>query len=273
MPKATPKISAGTRPLITRPIVEPLLVTLFNLGTILKRDRAEDQRQQHQQHGPVETTERCRIDSGPCGKDGTTGSDQPHLVAIPVGGNGVDNNATLGIGFADIGQQACCTQIVTIGDGKADQHNADQRPPDKLENLRKRLTIPLWLSPSVRAHGGIANALLLKMVTTSLQAAWSHSGVFHHQVDLDHGKDAVEDSEPGDTHVEIGDSQAGGGQPGWQYATNGPWLTTILSDKPACFRGDPWQRQTEQNQPEEATAGVLFTTGGQVEGAEQRPAA
>lgn len=103
----------------------------LQLGTVVETDRAEEQGGQHQDHGDVEAGEGRCVDHRPGGEQRAAGGDQPHLVTVPVRGDGVDHHPALGIGFPDDAHQNADAHVETVGDGEADQQYANQDPPNK----------------------------------------------------------------------------------------------------------------------------------------------
>ena len=103
---------------------------IFNLGAVIKTDRTEEKGHQGQHHGGIKTGEGRGINRRPGCKDGTTGSDQPHLITIPVGGNGVDHHTPFIVGATKDREQSSHSHVKTIGHGKANQQHADERPPN-----------------------------------------------------------------------------------------------------------------------------------------------
>ena len=98
----------------------------MDFAAVVKPDRAEKQRPQHDQHGPVETAEGGGVDQRPGRKNSATAGDEPDLVAVPVRPHGVDNDAAFQVAAPDKGQQGAHAHVVAIHDGKADQQHADQ---------------------------------------------------------------------------------------------------------------------------------------------------
>ena len=108
---------------------------VVDLAAVVEADRAEEQRPQHGQHGPVEAAERGRVHQRPGGEDRTAAGDEPHLVAVPVRADGVDDDATFFVVAPGEGQQRAHAHVVAVHDGEADQQHADQQPPDDLQGF------------------------------------------------------------------------------------------------------------------------------------------
>ena len=108
---------------------------IFHLAAVVEPHRPAEQREQHQQHRPVQAGESDRIDHRPGREQRAASGDEPHLVAIPVRRNGVDRHASLVVGLADEGHQCHGAHVEAIGQGEADQQHADQHPPDELEHF------------------------------------------------------------------------------------------------------------------------------------------
>ncbi|MCY1367566.1 hypothetical protein D9M69_545090 [compost metagenome] len=108
---------------------------VVDLAAVVKTHRAEEQRPQHRQHGPVEAAEGGGVDQRPSREDGAAAGDEPDLVAVPVRADGVDDHTALDVALADEGQQRAHAHVVAVHDGEADEQHADQQPPDQFEGF------------------------------------------------------------------------------------------------------------------------------------------
>ncbi len=118
-----------------RPVPGTAPARVLHLAAVVEAHWPAEQREQHQQHGPVQAGESHRVDHRPGGEQGATGGDEPHLIAVPMRGDGVDRHTPLVVGLADEGHQRHGAHVEAIGQGEADQQHTDQHPPDQLENL------------------------------------------------------------------------------------------------------------------------------------------
>ncbi|CGW62102.1 Uncharacterised protein [Salmonella enterica subsp. enterica serovar Typhi] len=98
------------------PHVAPARV--FNLGTVIKTDRTEEQRRQHQDHRHIETGERRGVNHRPGSKQRAARGDQPHLVTVPVRGDRVNHNSTFGIVTTEETGEHPHPHVEPIGDGE-----------------------------------------------------------------------------------------------------------------------------------------------------------
>ncbi|ABV13524.1 hypothetical protein CKO_02407 [Citrobacter koseri ATCC BAA-895] len=148
---------------------------VFNLGTVVKTDRTEEQGRQHEDHRHIETGKRRSVNHRPGGEQRATGGDQPHLVTVPVRGDGVDHNSTLGVVTTEETGEHAHPHVEAIGNRKTDQQNANQQPPDKTQYfIIDHLTTPV-LACRLRGHIG-----LLKVIATGFQAAWATACKLEH---------------------------------------------------------------------------------------------
>ena len=108
---------------------------IFDFRAVVKTDRAEEKRGQHQNHRHIEAGKGRRIDHWPGGEQRAAGGDQPHLVAVPVRRDTVNHDAAFGIGATQNARQHSHAHIETVGDREANQQHADQQPPDKTYNF------------------------------------------------------------------------------------------------------------------------------------------
>ena len=160
---------------------------VVDLAAIVEPHRPEEQCPQHGQHGPVETGEGRRIDQRPGGEDGAAAGDEPHLVAVPVRADGVDDDAALDVILADEGQQGAHAHVVAVHDGEADEQHTHQQPPDELES---RVVDDHLNSSSLCVRGFIE-------IAAGAEAARSLAGKLHHQIHLDDEQQGVEADKAG----------------------------------------------------------------------------
>jgi hypothetical protein len=125
---------------------------VVDLAAVIKAHRAEEQRPQHRQHRPVEAREGGGIHQRPGRKDGAAAGDEPHLVAVPVGADGIDDDPPFGVVLADEGQQRSDAHVVAIHDGEAHQQHPDEQPPDQFE----RCVIQHFETPRDQAWASLA---------------------------------------------------------------------------------------------------------------------
>lgn len=81
------------------PGISPSLVG--DLTSVVEADRTEEEREQNQQHGPVEAGEGCCVDQRPSGKDGTAAGNEPNLVAVPVRSDRIDHDTAFVVILTD----------------------------------------------------------------------------------------------------------------------------------------------------------------------------
>ncbi len=106
-----------------------------NLAAIVKGEGTQDERKKQNQHRPVEAG-KCRgVDERPGGEHGAASGDEPHLIAVPVRRDGIDHAAPLGVGFSEKGQQRSHAHVLAVHDGEAREENADEKPPEDLQNV------------------------------------------------------------------------------------------------------------------------------------------
>ena len=97
---------------------------------ILESDRPQNERSQNQKHRQIKTGKACRIERRPRGKDRTAAQDEPYLVAFPNWADRIDRHAPLDVIACDEWQQRGGPKIEAVHDSKADEQDAEQRPPD-----------------------------------------------------------------------------------------------------------------------------------------------
>ncbi|MCY1533008.1 hypothetical protein D9M68_683130 [compost metagenome] len=108
---------------------------VVDLAAVVETHRAEEQRPQHREHGPVEAAERGGVDQRPGREDGAAAGDEPDLIAVPVRADGVDDDTALDVAAADEGQQRAHAHVVAVHDGEADEQHAHEQPPDQFEGF------------------------------------------------------------------------------------------------------------------------------------------
>ena len=108
---------------------------VVDLAAVVEADRPEEERPEHGEHRPVEARERGCINERPGGEDGAAAGDEPHLVAVPVRTDGVDDDAPFGVAAPDEGQQRADAHVVPVHDGEADEQHADEQPPDDFQRF------------------------------------------------------------------------------------------------------------------------------------------
>ena len=118
-----------------RPIPAAAPARALALGTVLEAYRAQDQRSEDGEHREVEAREADRVERRPSGEDRAAAEDEPDLVALPDGSDGVDHHAALDVGLADERQQRADPHVKAVGEREADQQHPEQRPPDQAENF------------------------------------------------------------------------------------------------------------------------------------------
>ncbi|AAN79286.1 Hypothetical protein c0813 [Escherichia coli CFT073] len=90
----------------------------FNLGAVVKTDRTEEQRRQHEDHRHIEAGERSGIDHRPGSKQCAACGDQPNLVTVPVWCDGVNHNSTLGVVTTEETGEHAHPHVETVSDCK-----------------------------------------------------------------------------------------------------------------------------------------------------------
>ncbi len=116
-----------------RPVPVPTPRYTLALRPILKSNRTEDQREQHQKHGKVEAGKAQRIKRGPRRKDRPAAQNEPDLIAFPNGTDRVDSDTPLGVGLRHEGQKRANAHVEPVGDGEADEEDTEQPPPDQAQ--------------------------------------------------------------------------------------------------------------------------------------------
>ncbi len=106
---------------------------IFQFAPVVKADRTEKQGPQHQNHREIKPRERGGIDKGPGREDGTSGRDEPDLIAFPVRTDAVQKHPSLGIRSSQKRKQGADPQIESVHDGKAGHQKEDHPPPENLE--------------------------------------------------------------------------------------------------------------------------------------------
>jgi hypothetical protein len=133
---------------------------IFDLAAELEAHRTQDQRQQDQQHGQIEAGEADRVENRERGKDRAAAGDQPHLIALPDRADHVEGQTALGVGAGHGGQQRAHAQVKAVGDGEADQQDAQQQPPDQAQGVVvERNRVHCWMLWGRQAVGEVARAL------------------------------------------------------------------------------------------------------------------
>ena len=89
-----------------------------------------------------------------------------------------------------------------------------------------------------------------------MDAIRPEADVFHHQVELDHGKGGVEDHEARDAESHLAGRDAGDGEEGRQHAVDRPGLAAVLGDEPAELHADPGRGENEQSRSQEPAIAV-----------------
>ena len=106
-----------------------------HLAAEVKANRTQDQCEKHDEHGPVKAREGSAVQKRPGREDGAAAREQPHLVAVPVRGDGVDHAAAVGVVLAEEGQQRTHAHVLAVHDGKAHEQHTDEEPPDQTQNF------------------------------------------------------------------------------------------------------------------------------------------
>ena len=161
-------------------------------GAKREPDRPKEQGKQHQHQRGVHARKSRGIDKRPGGKNGAPRRDEPHLVALPMRGHGVDHDAALRVIAPHEGQQNANAHVVAVHHGKADEQKADQQPPDQLE--REIVQHGRWLLSGV----------------VRLQGRGAHAGIFQHQVNFYHQQHGVKNHKAGQRSPQCASRYAGG---------------------------------------------------------------
>ncbi len=122
---------------------------ILDLVAIFDRHGAEDQSQQDQHQWQIKTAEDGRVDRRERGKKGSAAREQPNLVAVPEGFDGVDEAAPL-LAFFCEEVPAADPEIEAVKNGIADDQNSDEEQPDDLQGDHERTS-------SSRGWGPLSN--------------------------------------------------------------------------------------------------------------------
>ncbi len=106
---------------------------VLELAAVVEADRPEEEGPEDQQHGHIKAREGRGIDHGPGGKERSSGSDEPDLVAFPVRPHAVDEDTSLGIVLSDEGEKGSHSHVESVHHGKPDKEDNHENPPEKLE--------------------------------------------------------------------------------------------------------------------------------------------
>ena len=103
------------------------------LGAVLERHPAQDQPHQHQQQRQVEPGEQGGVPAGEGREGGAARGQQPHLVAVPGGADGVDHHAAFLVVSTEHGQEHGDAEVEALQEEEADPQNGDQQEPDDVQ--------------------------------------------------------------------------------------------------------------------------------------------
>src|SRR5208282_2133976 len=115
------------------PVPDIAPARIVHLASVLDTDRAEEQREERQDQRHVESGKCRRVDERPGRKRPGAGGYEPDLVAFPRRPDGVDHDAALDVAAAVERQERPDPEIEAVEYRKANQQNANEQPPDKLQ--------------------------------------------------------------------------------------------------------------------------------------------
>ncbi len=105
-----------------------------DFAAVFKPQRAHDHAPQQQQNDHIQTGERSGVDQRVGREDRAAAENEPHLIAVPVGADGIEHGAALGIGFADEAQQRAHAHVHADHGAQPDEQHAEQDPPQDLKD-------------------------------------------------------------------------------------------------------------------------------------------
>lgn len=132
------------------PIAAPARAHQF--AAELEADRAQDQREQDQEHRQIKPGEAHCIQRWERGKDRAAAQDQPHLVAFPDRADGIVHQPAFGIVVGDERQQRAHAQIEAAHHRVTGQQYAEQQPPDHAQGCVIEQYEIHDVSPSLRVR-------------------------------------------------------------------------------------------------------------------------
>ena len=101
------------------------------VGAELKRDRADDQAEQHQHDGQIEARERGGVRRGERCEQRAAGGEEPHLVAVPHRADAAAHERLLAFVFRQRAVQDAHAQVEPVEhEVPGDQHEDQKEPKD-----------------------------------------------------------------------------------------------------------------------------------------------
>src|SRR6516164_654600 len=114
-----------------RPIAAVTPAGLRELAAVGEADRAQDERDQQQEHREVEPGEGGRVEERPGRKHRATAQDEPHLVALPHRLDRFEQRPALIVAAPDEAEGRADAQIEAVHHGEADEEDSQDEPPDQ----------------------------------------------------------------------------------------------------------------------------------------------
>ena len=97
-------------------------------------DCSEDEGEQEEHEGDVEAGEDGGVGVGEGGEHGTAKGDEPDLVAVPKGADGVHEEASFRIGLGQ-GVEHADAEIEAVENGVAGKEDSQQGKPDQAKHI------------------------------------------------------------------------------------------------------------------------------------------
>ncbi|BAI65088.1 UTP:GlnB uridylyltransferase [Rothia mucilaginosa DY-18] len=188
------------------PVTDPLLVVL--LTAVFNGDHAQNQEDQREGQGDVQSREEGCVPDGECSEQSCTAGHKPHLVTVPDGADGVQQQTTFLLVLSELGtHQHTDTQVETIQDQVHDEEDTNGCKP---EGGQARLT---GKDIEIKVHGesiltrlvgelqhialGLVVGLVLVVRLNQLGHCCHHTGldVLDEQVNLNHHQHTVEQTQ------------------------------------------------------------------------------
>jgi hypothetical protein len=104
------------------------------LPTEFKRHSSKNKRGEHKKERKVEATEDRGVPQGEGGERGPARGDQPDLIAIPDGSDGVDHHAAVHVVSAEERQQDSDAEVEALQEEVSQPEHGDQNEPELLES-------------------------------------------------------------------------------------------------------------------------------------------
>ena len=117
----------------------------FHFAAELHRNGAKNKENEEQHERQIERAEHGCVDHGKSGEKSAAGRQEPHLVSVPDGTDGIDMNPPFVITSSEEVQHAD-PQIEPVQNGVTSNQHAEERKPGHIEVHYACTSLTGWLS-------------------------------------------------------------------------------------------------------------------------------